>query len=599
MELIVLDVKGIPDGGIISVRSGPLRRQSPLPCVTSFKLPGGPWPLRIDILAPLSKSLPNAKLEIDADGYCKVPLEARDGRKRSVTLQVFEGSFDDRPKTAPVKSKEPRRDTEAEARSYLDRHRLHEFMHGLFELLLRERPADPHSFIAERFRQAALVEAREARHDKEPGPQLSKVSRSTVSTAPTSSPLKELPQDGAHHIIVRSMRGRLVARFVAQPNMKMSEMKTRLEASVGLPCAAQQLFFWAEVLPNDTSLEDHFVPPGSVCLNLVTSHRTPRLRHCLTGSSEGGIRLWNLEEGEPVRNFSGSSTVLTMAFNGKTMRALTGSFDGRLQLWDATTGRCEQELQAHKEEICCLEVDWDGMRAVTGSSDCTAKLWNLSVGTCLLELTANCTVWTVAVDWSASKICGGLRTGIVRQWDMKTGAVLQDLDTGLVTAKASGTSVASFSIDVAGRRALSAFEDGHLALWQFPREEKKDDKKSPVREEPKKEPKDPKEPKTTVVLAHYTAMRTIVAKWQPTGSRALCGADDGSLSLWNVDTMECIARFVRHIGFVWAIYADWEHERALSGAFDGCLKLWDLRTGECLRTMQGHSRPIRSLAGSS
>ena len=64
-----------------------------------------------------------------------------------------------------------KRDAEADARAYLDTHRLHEarwqdsarwpfpvfellalvtgqFMHGLFELLLRERPEDPYSFMA-------------------------------------------------------------------------------------------------------------------------------------------------------------------------------------------------------------------------------------------------------------------------------------------------------------------------------------------------------------------------------------------------------------------------------------------------------------------
>merc|ERR1719228_2181826 len=98
----------------------------------------------------------------------------------SVTLQVFGGKTGLRPKTAPdalgnrkdVEEPEAeaspsgpparRRDTEAEARAYLDRHRLHEFMHALFELLLRERPDDPYSFIASRFNEAALLEPKNA-----------------------------------------------------------------------------------------------------------------------------------------------------------------------------------------------------------------------------------------------------------------------------------------------------------------------------------------------------------------------------------------------------------------------------------------------------
>ena len=43
--------------------------------------------------------------------------------------------------------------------------------------------------------------------------------------------------------------------------------------------------------------------------------------------------------------------------------------------------------------------------------------------------------------------------------------------------------------------------------------------------------------------------------------------------------------------FSWTLKAK---DRAVSGAFDGCAKIWDLRSGECLRTLQGHSRPIRT-----
>mmetsp|Transcript_120528 Transcript_120528/g.335572 ORF Transcript_120528/g.335572 Transcript_120528/m.335572 type:complete len:149 (-) Transcript_120528:313-759(-) len=109
----------------------------------------------------------------------------------------------------------------------------------------------------------------------------------------------------------------------------------------------------------------------------------------------------------------------------------------------------------------------------------------------------------------------------------------------------------------------------------------------------------PPPPKPRALLAHYCAIRTIAADWKPDGSKALCGSDDGSLSLWRVDTSECLARFARHVGYIWTLYADWSRGRALSGAFDGCFKLWDLRNGDCLRTVQSHCRPVRSVCGGS
>merc|ERR1712110_1351562 len=94
-------------------------------------------------------------------------------------------------------------------------------------------------------------------------------------------------------------------------------------------------------------------------------------------------------------------------------------------------------------------------------------------------------------------------------------------------------------------------------------------------------------PKAKKMLAQYCAIRSLAVKWaQPgadTPSLSMCGADDGSLSLWRLEAMECINRFARHIGFVWAIYVDWSKDRAITGGFDGVLKLWDLGSRESLR----------------
>lgn len=613
MELSILDTVGLPEGSILSVRCGPTRRQSPLPCTVPFRLSVGPL-LRIDVLSLLGKSGASATLsKLDAEGRCKVPLETRDGRKMSVTLQVYdEKSGRPKPSADAVVRKEEavdgsspvirKRDSEAEARSYLDRHRLHEFMHALFDLLLRERPDDPYAFIAARFQEAALLEPRSA-PDLPSIQKGEKIHSSIISTATTHAPTAKSDEgtlvipEGSMQVVVRNMRGRALSRLVHKPEDTVRAVKEKLASSLGVPVSSQHLLWWGETLPNDTTLAEHSMPSAGVSLHLAYGTRDPRLKYALSGSSDGGLRLWSLRDGELVRDFKsgGPAVVLALAVHWESMRAVAGCFNGQLQFWDLNTGLCIRSIEAHKEEIQCVEVDWPTMRVLTGASDASSKLWNFASEKADLvrTLPAGSTVYSLSVDWQKMRACGGLRSGCVRLWDLESGVTIEDFSHGVVTAKASNSAVSSTAMDCVGMRAVSGLEDGHLVYWFFGKVE---DRKA-GEDAPGGDGED-KTPKPKVLLAHYCAIRTIVAHWRVEGgSRALCGSDDGSLSLWRVDSHECMARFARHPGYVWTLSADWARGRALSGAFDGCFKLWDLRTGECLRTVQSHTRPVRSIAG--
>ncbi|CAE8586297.1 unnamed protein product, partial [Polarella glacialis] len=181
MELFVLESFGLPTDGVLSVRCGSSRRQSPLPCTVPFQLPKMPWPLRIEAMAWRGWSRPQVTLEagsIGPDGLFKVPLESHDGHPMSVTfrLQVLgppdgdskvalETSVDnsgideallslDAGKTVKKKEKEIAID------AYLSIHDLNGFMRTLFAELISEQPEDPYAFIARRLHQASDDESR-------------------------------------------------------------------------------------------------------------------------------------------------------------------------------------------------------------------------------------------------------------------------------------------------------------------------------------------------------------------------------------------------------------------------------------------------------
>jgi WD40 repeat protein len=313
----------------------------------------------------------------------------------------------------------------------------------------------------------------------------------------------------------------------------------------------------------------------------------------------GGLKLYDMLNGELLRTFGSTKrgrdgcremplVPLAMDVHWESMLALIGCFDGRLQLWDLRAEKAGGrgllcQFEGHQEDVNALAVDWKGMRAVSGSGDSTLKLWDLTTGEQQSIFKAPSKVYHVAVDWSKECLFGTFRNGTVRAWRLDSGQHITDLNTGNELAEASGTSVASTAVDPAGCRALSGFEDGYLVYWHFSLSEGTPEAGLST-------------PSHGRMLAHHYAVRAMAVKWSDADSRALCGADDGSLSMWRLDTQECTTRFGRHVGFVWSLNVDWDQQRALSGAFDGCVKLWDLRTGDCLRTLQAHSRPVRSVA---
>eukprot|EP00405_Crypthecodinium_cohnii_P012709 CAMPEP_0206429618 /NCGR_PEP_ID=MMETSP0324_2-20121206/6344_1 /ASSEMBLY_ACC=CAM_ASM_000836 /TAXON_ID=2866 /ORGANISM="Crypthecodinium cohnii, Strain Seligo" /LENGTH=388 /DNA_ID=CAMNT_0053895325 /DNA_START=118 /DNA_END=1280 /DNA_ORIENTATION=+ len=383
---------------------------------------------------------------LNPDGLVKVPLDARDGRKMSVTLQVIDenASRSKADTEALVQNKARKKDSEAEARAYLDKHRLHEFMHALFDLLLRERPEDPYKFIAARFQEAALLEPKTVPPALD---KTDKVPRSFISAATTQAPTSKSEEEtmdvpeGCMPIVVRSIRGRTLSKLIHKPEDTVRQVKEKLATALGVPVSSQQLLWWGEVLPNDTKLEEHHVPTAGASFHLAYGTRDPRLTLALSGSNEGGLRLWNLQNGELERDFNsgGSATVLAISVDWKRMRAIVGCFNGQIQLWDLQSGACLDSFEGHQEEVQCLAVNWADMQVLSGASDARAKLWQFPNepkapassrrskagapldGALKHVLVAGSTVYTLAVDWAKAKACGGLRSGVVRLWDLRTG----------------------------------------------------------------------------------------------------------------------------------------------------------------------------------
>jgi len=100
-----------------------------------------------------------------------------------------------------------------------------------------------------------------------------------------------------------------------------------------------------------------------------------------------------------------------------------------------------------------------------------------------------------------------------------------------------------------------------------------------------------------VLEGHTEAVRTVA--WSADQRRALTGSEDKTVRLWEVESGRCLRVLEGHKGVVRSVAWSADQRRALSGADDKAMRLWDVETGRCLRVLGGHERFIVSVAWSA
>jgi translation initiation factor 3 subunit I len=102
------------------------------------------------------------------------------------------------------------------------------------------------------------------------------------------------------------------------------------------------------------------------------------------------IFIYNLEKdikeqtSNPVREMFGDTGKINAALWGSLNHHIfTGSEDGTLRKWNVEEGKEEMKVQAHTKEIRSMQFSKDRSMLITASTDKTAKLWNTKTMECL------------------------------------------------------------------------------------------------------------------------------------------------------------------------------------------------------------------------
>jgi WD40 repeat protein len=128
-----------------------------------------------------------------------------------------------------------------------------------------------------------------------------------------------------------------------------------------------------------------------------------------------------------------TETVNNLTFTPNSRTLLSGSSDGTLRVWDMERGQCLRILGGHM--VSLLDIDWspDSTQLASCGADSLVKLWDAACGTVLKVLRGD-RDWAQGVAWSpngqilASVLPSGGQGGI-GLWDLTASVPLRMLQS--------------------------------------------------------------------------------------------------------------------------------------------------------------------------
>eukprot|EP00930_Biecheleria_cincta_P074046 TRINITY_DN6127_c0_g3_i2.p1 TRINITY_DN6127_c0_g3~~TRINITY_DN6127_c0_g3_i2.p1 ORF type:complete len:2608 (+),score=545.13 TRINITY_DN6127_c0_g3_i2:58-7881(+) len=154
MEVLVEGSDGIPDGSILSIRAGSVRRQGTLPADKPVRFantsPLDASPFKVDVFAPLGGS--RVVLKPRGDRY-SLDLGQNGQKRMRLDLLVKELGGKEVPEPRPSPKKDPKNETQ----NYLEQHELVHFVQNLMAGVLADKPEDPYAYMAHHLNQVSKV----------------------------------------------------------------------------------------------------------------------------------------------------------------------------------------------------------------------------------------------------------------------------------------------------------------------------------------------------------------------------------------------------------------------------------------------------------
>ncbi len=317
----------------------------------------------------------------------------------------------------------------------------------------------------------------------------------------------------------------------------------------------------------------------------------------VTGGTDKAVRLFNGEDGQPLRTLDGQADVVSaLGMDGAGQMIASGSDTGVLRFWDVADGASRLQLEGHQgpvRDVVLLDEQkgvlsagedgtvrrWrlpiaprghaghtmpvgvvassrDGTLLLSGSADKSVRIWNRLDGAAAGVIADHQDVVSaIAISPEKDLVVSGDQAGAVYAWPQAEGATASRLLGH--TSRIVGLGFAAEK-----KQLLSGSDDGVVRWWNLPL--------LPPREIVQQDP---------VVEA------LMVGK---DGTTAIVGAGESGARLLHAVTGEAIRVLEGQGGVVTSVALSGDQETAAAGTDQGTVQLWNTEDGKAAGILRGH-----------
>ncbi|HEY9751337.1 MAG TPA: WD40 repeat domain-containing protein [Coleofasciculaceae cyanobacterium] len=173
------------------------------------------------------------------------------------------------------------------------------------------------------------------------------------------------------------------------------------------------------------------------------------------------VKIWDIKTGDRLLTLSHLGSVTTMAISPDSGILATGSSDGKIRLWNAQTGDPIRKLRGHTGAVNSLRFGPDGETLISASSDQLIRIWHLATGDLIHTLSGHAaTVNAIAVAPDRGLLISGSSDTTLKFWKLDSWELLHTL------SEHKGA-INSLALSANGQVLTSGSADKTVKLWQL------------------------------------------------------------------------------------------------------------------------------------